>query len=168
MRAWYLIYTKPQQEKVALDNLERQHYRAYLPMVRVRRRVRGRRRLLLEPLFPRYLFVRLSDVNEDWGPVRSTKGVSRMVRFGAKPAVVPSNLIAFFKDNEDESGVQDLPEPSYAKGDRVVISDGPMAGYEAIFAAITGKERVLVLLDIAGIEAKVQMDIEQIEPVSSG
>lgn len=167
MEAWHLIYTKPLQENVALENLSRQHYRAYLPRVRLRKRLRGRRRLVVEPLFPRYLFLYLSDVDEDWGPVRSTKGVAKMVRFGATVAIVPKDLVASLQSNEDETGVQTLPEPSYTKGDRVRISEGPMAGYEAIFAAPTGRERVLVLLEIAGKAARVQVGAEQIEPASS-
>ena len=163
MEAWYLIYSKPQQERVALENLSRQYYRAYLPLIRVRRRSRGRRRALVEPMFPRYLFVFLSDVGENWGPIRSTRGVARMIRFGAKPAIVPPGLIEALRGGEDEHGVQNLPEPVYREGDRVLISDGPMAGYEAIFAANSGKERVLLLLDIAGKAASVQVGSDQIE-----
>ena len=38
MSAWYLVYTKSQQERVALENLSRQRYTAYLPLLRYRRR----------------------------------------------------------------------------------------------------------------------------------
>ena len=165
MEAWYLLYTKPQQEKVALENLTRQHYRSYLPMVRLRKRYRGRRRTVVEPMFPRYLFVRLSDI-DNWGPIRSTKGVARMIRFGMTPAIVPDDLIEAFQTSEDDSGVHNFKAPEFQHGDRVMISEGPLAGYEAIFTARSGRERVLLLLDIAGKAAKMQVRVDQIEPVS--
>ena len=167
MKAWYLVYSKPQQEKVALENLLRQNYRAYLPLVKLRRRLRGRRRTVIEPMFPRYLFLHLSDVNEDWGPVRSTRGVSQMVRFGSVPAVVPEDLLEALREREDESGIQPMPEPNYRPGDRVRIADGLMAGYEGIFSSSTGKERVLLLLEIAGKSAKLQVSRDHIESISS-
>ncbi len=90
MRAWYLVYSKPQQERVALENLERQGFTAYLPLVRARRRRQTRVVHVIEPMFPRYLFVNLSDLTDDWGPIRSTIGVSNLVRFGNEAARAPA------------------------------------------------------------------------------
>ena len=90
-----------------------------------------------------------------------------MIRFGATAAIVPQGLIEALRESEDGQGVQNLPEPNYREGDRILISDGPMAGYEAIFAAKSGRERVLLLLDIAGKAASVQVGSDQIELVSS-
>jgi transcriptional antiterminator RfaH len=66
MSHWHLIYTKPHQEKVALDNLTRQNYQCYLPLIHTEKILRGKKILSKEPMFPRYLFVRLShDGKED-------------------------------------------------------------------------------------------------------
>ena len=57
--SWYLVPTKPRQEKTALINLELQGYECYLPMLsaeKLRQRVLS---VIDEPLFPRYLFIRL-------------------------------------------------------------------------------------------------------------
>jgi len=35
-RAWYLLYTKPRQEQRAVENLKRQGYIAYLPLIAAR------------------------------------------------------------------------------------------------------------------------------------
>ena len=165
MEAWYLIYTKPQQEKIALENLTRQRYHSYLPLIQRQKRHRRRGLRVVEPMFPRYLFVHLSD-NDNWGPIRSTKGVAHMIRFGKTPATVPDDLIEGFRAGEDETGVHAYIAPEHRPGDRVVISAGPMTGYEAIFTAASGKERVLLLLEVAGKMAKLQLAADQIEPVS--
>ena len=90
--AWYLLYSKPRQEGVAVENLKRQGYETYLPLIRTRRRRQGQYVSLVEPMFPRYLFIHLSDQTDNWGPIRSTLGVSGLVRFGDLPAQVPGRL----------------------------------------------------------------------------
>ncbi|MDH3317993.1 MAG: transcription/translation regulatory transformer protein RfaH [Gammaproteobacteria bacterium] len=164
MRAWYLIYSKPQQEHVALENLDRQGYVSYLPRIRVRRRRQGRYVKVVEPMFPRYLFIQLNDQTDDWGPIRSTIGVSNLVRFGMQPARVPDGLVHTLKDREDEEGIQLIEPKELQHGDRVRIVEGVMAGYEAIFEARTSKERVSLLLKIANTTARVKVSRHDIEP----
>ena len=166
-RSWYLVLSKPQQEKVALAHLERQGYSVYLPLLRQVRRRRSRRCVVIEPMFPRYLFVHLSSEVDDWGPIRSTRGVMRLIRFGNTPAEVPDDFVAELKCRETSDGVHELPDPQYKPGDSVRISSGSLAGYEAVFAARTGKERVLLLLHIAGKEARVQLPVDRIEPIGT-
>ena len=67
MKSWYLIYTKPRQERVALEYLQPQSYATYLPLMRNQRRRKGRYVRTVEPMFPRYLFVHLS-ANTENGP----------------------------------------------------------------------------------------------------
>ena len=163
MRAWYLVYSKPQQERVALENLERQGYSAYLPLVRNRKRRQTRVVHVTESMFPRYLFVNLSDSTDDWGPIRSTLGVSNLVRFGNEAARVPEGLVERLRAREDEEGLQPVEAPAFRRGDRVRIADGPLAGYEAIFHARSGKERVVLLLDLAGKLARLQVLEDDLE-----
>ncbi len=165
-RHWYLVYSKPRQERLALENLARQGYEAYLPLMRHRRR-RGRRWVpTVEPMFPRYLFVRLDRLHDNWAPIRSTIGVTSLVRFGHEPARVPDDLVALFQAREDEDGIQRIPPPDFRPGERVRIVDGPFAGYEAIFQARTGKERVEILLRIAGNATRIQIAPGALEPVA--
>ena len=166
MKAWYLVYSKPQQERVALENLERQGYPSYLPLIRNRKRRSGRYVSLIEPMFPRYLFVHLSDETDNWSPIRSTIGVANLVRFGMRAAQVPDFLIETMREREVD-GVQALACPELKPGDHVRIVDGVLAGYEAIFQAKTGKERVVLLLQLAQDgTARIQISANDIEPAS--
>ena len=70
MHNWYLIHTKIRQEKVALENLERQGFECFLPVI-LAEKLRGSvLKVVEEPLFTRYLFIRLDDsVNaQSWSP----------------------------------------------------------------------------------------------------
>ncbi len=73
---WYLVHTKPRQEKCALENLQRQGFQCYLPTLPAEKLRQGVLTVADEPLFPRYLFIRLGqgDSAKSWAPIRSTKG----------------------------------------------------------------------------------------------
>lgn len=165
-KAWYLIYCKPRQENVAKRNLERQGFVIYLPLARQYRRRRGQRVDVVAPLFPRYLFIYLSKETDNWRPIRSTLGVSSLVRFGQHPAAVPHDLVAFLQTRDDAQGVQDLPLPGFQAGQGVRVTEGVMREYEGIYLAKSGKDRVLILLEIMGKGTRVVVPSDHIEPIT--
>ncbi len=156
-RSWYLIYTKPRMEKQAEENLNRQGYETYLPMVKTRRRRNSRYINVVEAFFPRYLFIHLSSTNDNWAPIRSTFGVSRLIQFGGIPAIAPAELIRLLKANEDELGFQGGGQKEMKVGDKVEIIDGPFAGYHGIYNKKKSTERVSILLDIVGKRSEVNI-----------
>ena len=145
---WYLVHTKPRQEKCALTNLEQQGYQCYLPTMPSERLRQGSLTLLDEPLFPRYLFIRLGlgDTAKSWAPIRSTRGVSRLVKFGVEPAKVDDGLIELLKARE--SAANDEPARLFNPGERVRLITGPFAGIEGIYQMAEGERRVMVLIEL--------------------
>jgi transcriptional antiterminator RfaH len=163
MKQWYLVFCKPRQEDKAQINLERQGYPTYLPKLQQTRRRAGKRIQVVEPLFPRYLFIHLDDSTDNWSPIRSTLGVTSLVRFGHQAAIVPPQIIAVLQEREDEHGLQRPGRPDLEPGARVRLLQGPLQHYDAIFLAKSGKDRVTILLDILGKQTRVQVDIDHIE-----
>lgn len=162
MQHWYLVHTKPQQERRAFDNLQRQGYPCFLPLVPVESFRRGRLAVVEQALFPRYLFIQLDDGfhARAWGPVRSTLGVTRLVSFGLQPARVPDALIAQLRQQ-----LQDLtaaPQPLFRPGQPVRITQGPFAGLEAIYQMPDGEERAIVLLTLLQRECRVAVPLAQL------
>lgn len=154
--AWYLIHTKPQQEDAALTNLNRQGYECYLPQMRIERIRRRKAEIATEPMFPRYLFVRLDSSAEgkSWSPIRSTLGVRQLVHFGACPARVDDELVDLLRQRE-----QVMPtETMFRNGDSVVITDGPFAGIEAIYQTTDADRRATILLEILSTPVAMHID----------
>jgi transcriptional antiterminator RfaH len=145
---WYLIYTKPRQEKSALQNLEQQGYQCYLPLLPKEKLRQGAVALTDEPLFPRYLFINLAQdfMAKSWSPIRSTKGVSRLVRFGADPARIDDALVDLLRAHE--ASVLAEPERLFNPGERVRLTEGPFAGIEGIYQMADGDRRVMVLIEL--------------------
>jgi transcriptional antiterminator RfaH len=145
---WYLIHTKPRQEKCALQNLEQQGYQCYMPLLPKEKLRQGALAVSDEPLFPRYLFINLAQdfMAKSWSPIRSTKGVSRLVRFGAEPARVDDALVDLLRANE--ASVLAEPERLFRPGERVLLTEGPFAGIEGIYQMADGDRRVMVLIEL--------------------
>ncbi len=125
---------------------------------------RGSASAVIAPMFPRYLFIHLNRQTDNWGPIRSTLGVVSIVRFGREAARVPDDLVAALRSREDTQGIQILPIEEYKPGSRVRITQGGFAGYEGIFQAASGRDRVTVLLDMLGRDARTTVDTASIEP----
>lgn len=162
-RSWYLVVTKPQSEFKAQDNLLRQGYETYLPLVQTARRRNGKKIQRTEAFFPRYLFISLDKETDNWSPIRSTIGVAGMVRFGGMPAVVPENMVANLKNNENEFSLQSIEKKEPQQGDKIEIIDGPFVGHSAIYQKMKGAERVSVLLDIVGKNTQVTLSVDELE-----
>jgi transcriptional antiterminator RfaH len=146
----------------AQRQLERQGYTTYLPILCQHKRRNGRRLETHSPLFPRYLFIHLTAGIDDWGPIRSTRGVSGLVQFGSEAASVPDELIAEIRVRAEEDGYHHEDRMEFKRGDSVRISDGPFSGYEALFQSSRGEDRALVLLDVIGQTTRVEVPSESI------
>ena len=157
-RQWYVVYTKPRQETVALENLERQGYQAYLPRWKVPKRKNSVFKSLIEPFFPRYLFIHMDQTHDNWAPIRSTRGVSGIVRFAGQPKPVPNELISMLQRNENSELLQTVSEKSWKPGDEVEVEEGAFAGYRCIFLEARSMDRVRVLLDILGKQTRATLN----------
>lgn len=132
-------------------------------MLDVLRRRQGQHQKLLEPMFPRYLFIHLDEESENWSPIRSTRGVIRLVRFGLIPARVPDALIDQIRALEVDHTISVEALPKMGEGDAIKIVEGAFAGHEGIFQAHSGARRATILLKIADRYTRVQMSIDHID-----
>jgi transcriptional antiterminator RfaH len=156
--AWFLVRSKPRQESVALIHLARQGYESYLPLFATEKLVRRKSTVVQEPMFARYLFVRLDTTGQgqSWSPIRSTVGVSELVCFGSRPARVDDALIATL--HEREIAQQASPTTLFAHGDSVRITEGAFAGLEAIYQMNDAEGRAMVLLDLLSKPVAMTID----------
>lgn len=139
---WHVVHTKPRAEARALENLERQGFEVFLPMITLQKVRRAKLASVTEPMFSRYLFLRTTAGMEDLSVVRSTLGVSQLVRFGSVPAKVPNAWVEALK-------LQPSVQESLLKsGDKVLIAEGMLKGLEAVYMQPDGELRAMVLIEL--------------------
>jgi len=157
---WFVVTTKPQQERVALENLERQGLKCFLPLAENPYQRQNRKsRPLIEPLFPNYLFLQANIHHQSLAPVRYTRGVLSLVRFGLNIAVVPDSIINLLQSQiSTETGLVKLAPDKLDPGDNVCMFDGPLVGLKGILKEHCSKTRAILLLNILGSETTVEVD----------
>ncbi len=152
---WYVVYTKPSQELRALDNLQRQGFECYCPLIRVEKVRRGKITIIDEPLFPRYLFVNQAISGQEaksWASIRSTLGVTRLVTFGNEPARIKEDFIQQLQLISNGN-----PKELFTEGEKLKVIDGPYKGLEAVFKMRDGESRVMVLIEILGKQTSLNL-----------
>lgn len=167
MKYWSAVFAKPRQEALAKDHLGRQGFRTYLPMLKQPKRRRGRWVEIVEPLFPRYLFVELELGAQDISPIRSTLGVVSLVSFGQRPAAAPKGFVESLMAAEvPDCGYCFARAQPFQKGEQVRVAAGPLAGVEAIFLEPAGEGRVALMLTLLGRANRIEIDADRLVAAS--
>ena len=154
---WHLVYTKPRMESLALEKLSEQGLISYLPLKPVERIRRGKRQVLQEPLFQRYLFIQADDrFFLRRHAIRSTPGVSHLLQIGEIDTPVDDELIVFIRSLE--AGHQDLVEAYFKPNSVVKITQGIYHDLEAIFVEDQGEQRALLLIQLLQTDTRISID----------
>jgi len=156
-RHWYLLTSKPHKDALAEEHLNRQGYNVYRPLAQRLRKRRGKMIKVVESLFPRYLFVHLNTLDDNWAPIRSTLGVQQFVRFGDEPAQAPDALIHTLQQQEQDLGEKAIDLDRFHKGEQVIVTEGPFKGMSGLFLSYEGEERAMVLLEIMHSQTKLNV-----------
>ena len=167
---WHVIHTKVKQEFRALENLQNQGFEVFLPTCQVQKKRNNQIKIATEPLFSRYLFIQLSDVSSNWFPIRSTRGVSQLLRFGkaTEPIVIPDSIIESLKKRcSQEEPLHEL----FQSGEMLEITSGPFKGFFGFFDKLQilpdGLSRAMLLVEILGSVQKLQIQLPHLKKLDA-
>ena len=161
--AWYVAQLKPNAQGLATTHLRRQGFEVFHPVRRVTRRAGSAFQATLRPLFPGYLFVGADLAAPPLSKVNATRGVGRLVSFGAAPSPLPGALVAGLRARCDAAGV--LGElNTLSVGDRVRLLSGPFADYVARVETLDAGQRLWAVLDAARNSTRVHISASEVEP----
>lgn len=140
---WYAVYTKPRWEKKVAESLIRKQVETYCPINRVTHQWSDRKKVVEEPLFKSYVFVRIPEGMKS--AVRETNGIVNFVYWLGKPARIPEHeidLIKRFLHEYDNVEVESFP---IQQNDLVQITAGPLMHHRGKVLE-TGKNTVRAVL----------------------
>jgi transcriptional antiterminator RfaH len=161
--AWSVVNSQPQREHIALENLARQAFHAYCPMMRKRVRHARRTQEMLRPLFPGYLFVRVNPNLQRWRPILGTYGVRTLVCCGDRPSLLDDGFVEGLKAREIDGAIV-RPARPYAPGQQVTMAGGVFDGLIATILEMDEKLRLVVLMDLLNRSTKVRVDANRVTP----
>lgn len=162
---WFLAYTRPRLERVAQENMVQQGFETYLPFYKRLKNSDGAMVAASEPMFPRYVFFRPLQASQSIAPVRSTRGVARLVSFGHEMATICAATLQIIRQLEHERNAADLTELSALRpGHAVRFRDPAFGGLEGLVKSVSSR-RIAVLLELMGRPQVVSVDHNQLEGV---
>lgn len=163
MNKWYVIKTKPNQEKRAVLNLQNQKFKVFFPEILRERRVRGKLVTLNEPFFPSYIFVNFDIERDHWTKINNSYGVSKLLSIGGTPQQIKDNfinsLMSFIKNDKY---IENLF--SFKINQNVKIKDGPFEGFFASVIKKVGKDRVKLFINFLTRQTSIILDKKSLLP----
>lgn len=144
---WYVVKTQPKQENRAQMNLNAWNVETFLPTMKERRpsAFTGEPRIIINPLFPGYLFARFQ-ADLLLHKIHYTRGVQTVVNFGNGPVEVDDEIIETIRAQVDKDGFLKI-EDDFKVGDEVVIKEGPLRDLVGIFERdLKPSLRVMIML----------------------
>ena len=157
-KKWYVIQTKSGQEDLAAFNLSRLGLEILNPKLKEEKLVWGCLKPIIKPLFAGYIFAKFNAVKH-FHTIQYTRGVRQILHFGMTLFPVEEEIIQNIQARLNPQGYVEMQKKSLKVGSSVSISEGPLSGFNGIFERETSdKKRVIILLDIMGVRAQVEME----------
>lgn len=155
---WYAVHTRSRFEQKVHDGINGKSIEVFLPRIQVMSRRKDRRKKILVPLIPGYVFVRTDMHPEEHLNILKTIGVVRMIGFKGKPVPAKEEEIQslMILDGTDRT-VQNRAYMN--KGDRVIIMEGPLKGLVGFYLGHKSQsDKVVVSVEL--LQRSLEVDIE--------
>jgi len=154
-KEWFILQFKSNSQHIAAENLNRQGFETFLPLHDTTSRKLSRFINTSKPLFPSYMFIKFDRAEPKWHKINSTYGVSRLITFNSHLKSIPTSFVDHLMKRYDLSGKL-IPIKKLKKGDHVTILKGPFANFIATVEKYEADQRIWILMDLMGREAKIQ------------
>jgi transcription antitermination factor NusG len=164
-KKWYACYTKPRWEKKVSRVMEQKGIECWCPLKKTQKQWSDRKKIVEEPLFTSYVFVRVDDTERT--KVLMTDGILNFVYYVGKPAVIRDEEIDLIKKylSEKEATVSVQSLSSLDENTRIKVNHGVFM--DTVGTVLKGgKKKVFVKLESLDQVMIVEFPIEYLSPLS--
>lgn len=140
---WFVIHTKPKNEKKVFEQIINKEIEAFLPLIQTVRYWSDRKKKLMVPLFPGYVFVN-TDEEDRRRAISNTFGAMRYVMYQKRPAVISDSEIKNIKLSLQTPEKIKIEEKQIIEGDLVEITGGIFRGLTGYIKEIRGHYKLIV------------------------
>jgi transcription antitermination factor NusG len=160
---WFAVYTRSRHESTCVNQMRQRSIEHFFPAYRALRRWKDRQKRLSLPLFPGYLFVRISF--DQRRSVLLIPGVVQIVGFGDRPAPIGDDEIENLRRILSQGAAVE-PHRYLGVGQTVRIARGLLAGLEGVLVRKKGQLRLLISIELIRQSATIEVDAADVEPVA--
>ncbi len=153
--SWFAVYTKPRWEKKVSKALDEKGIENYCPLNKILKQWSDRKKIILEPVFKSYVFVKIEN-DRKWD-VKKISGIINFVYWLGKPAVIKEEEILTIKKFLNDFSDVSVEEQSLIVNSKVRVNVGALMNYEGIIIEIQGRKACL-RIESMGIILKAKID----------
>jgi transcriptional antiterminator NusG len=172
-RQWYVLHTySGYEEKVASNlkqriesmNMEDKIFNILIPTEKKIKFKGGKRKTVIEKIFPGYILVEMIVTDDSWYVIRNTPSVTGFIGTGITPTPISEEEIRSLQKR------MKIEEPKYkidvAINDPIKIVDGPFKNFEGKILEIDEtRGRIKVSISVFGRETPIELDFLQIKKI---
>lgn len=162
---WYAVYVRSRHEWKVTELLEAKGFEVFLPAIEKMRQWKDRQKNIAFPLFPGYLFVKITDVKKHYLGAVKTPGVVKILGGESGLVPVPQEQIQYLHAVV-ESRLALEEHPFLKEGQKVRILRGPLCGVSGILVRKDGAEKLVVCIDLIQKGVSVRINKFDVEPVA--
>ena len=159
-KKWYAVYTRPRWEKKVASLLLDKGIENYCPINKVTRQWSDRKKVVLEPVFKGYVFVRLED-DKKW-EVKSVHGILNYVYWLGKPAIIRDDEIDVIRKFLNEFNDVQVEAKGLVVNTEVRVKQGVLMNYKGIVVEVLGN-RAVVKIDTLDLQLSAHFDKANLE-----
>ncbi len=167
---WYVVHTYSGYENKVKANIEKvienrglqeSIIKVAVPTEEVVETKDNKKKIVIKKIFPGYVLVKMAMTDETWYVVRNTRGVTGFVGPGSKP-------IPLTDEEVDAMGVDVRPVLiDFEVGDNIKVTAGPLESFIGVVEEISlEKKKVRVMVSMFGRDTPVELEFDQVEPLS--
>ena len=121
IKNWYVLQTRPRNEKVVLNQIEQKKIEVYAPFTEKVKIWSDRKKKIQVPLFSGYVFV-LGNEKDRIRAIQNTVGALKYIYYQNRPAVVSDREIELIKLTLLEPEKISIEEKKLNKGDLILVT----------------------------------------------
>ncbi|BAV06389.1 Transcription antitermination factor NusG [Filimonas lacunae] len=162
-KKWFAVYTKPRWEKKINSVLEKKGIESWCPLQKLQRQWSDRKKVIEDPLFKSYVFVRIAD--QEKLRVLQTDGILNFVYYLNKPAIIKDEEIETIKSYllQKDAIITVHSIDSFDKDARIKIKQGIFMDQTGTVLRASGKRKVYVSMESLGQVMMVEFPIDHLE-----
>lgn len=161
---WYALYTRPRWEKKVAERLLEKGIEHYCPLNKVTRQWSDRKKVILEPVFRGYVFVKPGNTKK-W-EIKKIPGIVNFVHWLGEPATIREEEINVIKKFLHEFHDVHVEKKGFLVNNSVRITQGVLMNYEGIVLEVFGN-RAVVKIDTLDIQLSAHFDKKNLELIES-
>ncbi|MES2431389.1 MAG: UpxY family transcription antiterminator [Bacteroidota bacterium] len=160
---WFAVYTKPRWEKKVAKLLDEKGIINYCPLNKIIKQWSDRKKVVLEPVFKSYVFVKIED-EKKW-ELKKVNGILNFVFWLGKPAIIKETEINVIKKFLNDFSAIEVVEDKLEINTPVRIKQGLLMNYQGQIIEVKGS-KVMVRLQSMGLLLQASFDKTNLEVVN--